>query len=125
MVVKNWSKSSIFLDGITTGAAIEVKTEIANDVAEHIQKMMKRAGAELDKGEYHIKVDGLGGFLVLALRKDKSKNKKWFLNLTGNPVTFVRRTNLFGYGNPGQQVLDCFKVAVGSLEVRSKLKVPA
>lgn len=114
----------MFLDGMLTGTAVEVKTRIDNEVATRLKKMMEKAGASFEKGELGLPIEGKGGFLLLSLRKEKGKDR-WFLNLSGNPITFVQKTNVFGYGEPGQQILDCFRVAVKRLEKMCGKAAPA
>lgn len=98
---------TFMLDGFICGLVADAKT----------RELMTRKGCKRGE-EYYIKIRGKSSSLLLSLRKGRYDDL-YYLNLSGNPTTFLLPNNLRGYISIDRLILKCFNRALAYAGLRS------
>src|SRR5690606_21331543 len=122
-------KAAIFLDGMTTGTRLDnqicVNAKLQGNEVQLIKEAMEKVGVTVDRNGYEYQVVGpYSTSMTLSLRK-RNSSKAHYLNLSGNPLTFLRPNNLSGYANPRRMIARTFKIAIRELQNQAGIALPS
>ncbi len=115
-------KRKIMLDGMLTGTKLESAVEIPGSDLEALRKILIACGAEAKGEGMYLVVRGNSG-AVIELRKNRY-NGGFFMNLSGNPLTFLTGRNTYGSPEADKQIVAVYKRCIAYLESESKMEVP-
>ncbi len=89
-------KRRLMCDGSLVGAAVDGSIEVKGSEAQQIAKLLRQHGAELDSGGLETVVCAESSMMI-ALRPHYHEKDRYFLNLSGNALTFLKGSNVYGY----------------------------
>jgi hypothetical protein len=106
-------KRRVMLDGAIAGAELNGDVEITGTEAHYLRRILLSKGGESDTQGLHLIVRGKdGGQLMISLRTHYHNKNKFFLNITGNPLTFLRGSNTFGYAEADRVMITAYRKAL-------------
>ncbi len=109
------------IDQSVSGSVGVLSTEV-----DTIKKILKKVpNTEIVKGELSVNVRGRGKSVVrLTLRQDSRDKKMWYLNMDGNPLTFLTGKNVYGWPNADAQIVAVFMSVLKAIEDETEKKFP-
>lgn len=124
---------SIMLDGSRVGTELDQQGLSINNTdlrlegkeKEAVERLMRKIDADRHGKEWIFVASKNGSKMVLAMRIDARDDKRRYLNLSGNTLTFLTGENVVGNPDPIAQLVKCFKVCLGQLERKSGGKIPS
>jgi len=93
----------ITLDGMLIGTKLEVLTSEVS----RVKAVMIRAGAIYEGRELVLSITEKSTIRV-AMREDSHKPGSFYLNLSGNPITFLTGSNVYGYPDAEALIIDAY-----------------
>lgn len=89
-----------------------------------VREILKKAtGKDLHEKELTVRVYGRS-MIHLTLRQDNRDKKVWYLNMDGNPLTFLTGTNVYGWPEADKQIVKVFLMCLDSVEKKTKMEFP-
>ena len=115
-------KSMTMLDGVQLGLNLQLE---ANEL-QQCRHVLTAAGAiQKDAKTLEINVSDNRGQLVLAVRQHLHDKTRWFLNMSGNPLTFYTGQNVIGFAEKCDTMIVCaYKRVMSIVEDLAELKFP-
>lgn len=114
----------VMLDGVLMGTnvlgAIEIidsEVSIVKDIMARYPTMVLLGGSDIE-----ITVTKKSG-INLSLRKHKM-TKSYYLNISGNPLTFLRGSNTYGYAEADRQIVTAYRVCLEMVEKKTNKLFP-
>lgn len=105
-------KRKTTIDGILIGTQLETGIIVEDNEVTAIRKLLIEYGGHEEGLDVKAIIPGVGGSMVLALRRDKN-TKEFFLNLSGNPITFMYVDNTYGYAEADVVIVKAFNKCLG------------
>jgi hypothetical protein len=102
----------------------ESKMELSEDESAQLKIMMDKAGAVVAEREMRFNVTRKKSTMCLSMRANENNAKKKYLNLSGNPLTFITGSNVYGSPNPVKQLKFCWNKCLERLERDAGMKAP-
>jgi hypothetical protein len=124
---------NIMLDGSRTGTNLsnlgavdksESKMELSEEESDRFKVMFDRVDASRVEKELRYLVRRKGSIMCLSMRANENNAKKKYLNLSGNPLTFITGSNVYGSPNPVRQLKFCWTRCLKQIERESGVEVP-
>jgi hypothetical protein len=123
------TKQKVMLDGARVGTALEdVKGSIELDSSEY--KIIKQIFIKAKVKEsiemilaIKNKLDN-ESTMHLVLRRHIHQEDKWYLNLSGNPLTFFEDSNTYGWPEADEQILKAFKYCITYAQKKARMYFP-
>lgn len=89
-------KRRVMYDGGLVGAAVEGSLEVKKSELTQVWNLLSRKGGRTERGGVEVTVSAESS-MVVALRPHYHQRDKWYLNFSGNALTFLRGSNVYGY----------------------------
>lgn len=106
-------KRSVMLDGMLVGTRLSALKQADMKA---LRKLMVAYGCtELGGQDIEIAIERKST-VKLSLRRHKMNKDEWFLNLSGNPLTFFKGDNTYGYVEADEMIVRCYEACVARLE---------
>lgn len=114
-------KHRIMLDGMLVGC----KLELISEELPKMRELLITSGAEYKGPELLLTIKA-GSGMVVGLRENIHKRGDYYLNISGNPLTFLTGSNLYGSPEAGELIvkacLKCLKILGKVGEVPKRIK---
>lgn len=110
----NMKKRRIMLDGALIGAELVGSIEIKNSEAYKIRQILKSKGGEERDGKLSILVT-YKSVLEISLRTHYHDRSRYYLNISGNPLTFLMGSNTYGYAEADRVMITAYRKALETL----------
>lgn len=117
-------KSSLtMLDGVQLGLNLDLETSELTTC----RSILNAAGANaVDTRTVELTVNGKRGRVMLSLRQHLHDRQRYFLNLSGNPLTFYTGQNVVGFAeNCMLMIQQLYRRTLAIVERQSRWKFPA
>lgn len=102
------------LDGMLIGTPIEGNIEIKGSEVRIMKKLLIKAGAEEREGGLCLTIDNKSN-MVVALRTHYHNKSLFFLNVSGNPLNFIKGSNVWGYAEADRVIVKAYKMILDTL----------
>jgi hypothetical protein len=121
----NTKKHKVMLDGARVGSTLEDvgNIELTTDEMVIIKNILVKNKAVYSKGEYVLHVENKST-MQLVLRKHLHFKNRWYINLSGNPLTFFEGSNTYGWPEADLQVVAAFKYCITYAQRIAKMHFP-
>lgn len=111
--MKRLKKRKVTLDQILVGTKMEGSVDVKKSELVYVRNLMIAAGGVEHGTDLDIAIRGKSSSMYLSLRRSRINGSQYYLNLSGNPITFLRKHNVYGYAEADQLIvtvyLECMK----------------
>lgn len=90
-------KRKVTIDGVTLGTRLEGAIDLQSSEVAKVRRAFKMFGAIEGDSELVVLIPGRSSTMQLALRRNKFNQNDFYINMTGNPVTFLYKGNNYGF----------------------------
>ena len=95
------------------------------DKVKKILRLASKSGRDInEKGEITVMVRSRS-IIKVTLRRDKNDGTRWYLNMDGNPLTFLTGRNVYGWARADKQIVAVFKRCMKGIEDKATEKARA
>lgn len=112
-------KKRVMLDGMRTGWVMKTGVDVSAEKAA-VRNALLKCGAQKSDLELWVSVPGMGSKMRVCLRQDQRYRQRFYLNFSGNPVSFLYGSNVYGDPDPVWQILAACELAMDRIRKRSK-----
>lgn len=108
-------KRRVMIDGMLLGTELDGSLQLKASEAFKMKAILEKNGAQETSGGLCLTVPGKGP-LVLALRKPYNAQDRYYLNISGNPLKFLRGSTVYGYAEADRVIITAYREALETLK---------
>lgn len=114
----------VMLDGVLIGTNLTGAIDVMDSEVQTVKDILVRCKTchHLGGSDIEVTVTRKSG-VVLSLRRHKM-TKQFYLNMSGNPLTFLKGTNEYGYAEADRQIITAYRVCLEMVEEETGLMFP-
>lgn len=109
-------KRRVMLDGLISGVALQGDVSLRTSEVAKLRKIILASGGKEIAGETGVVVTRNGYSMLISLRAYNNRKDKVFLNISGNPLKFLKGASAYGYVEADRIIITAYRKALEMLE---------